>query len=116
MAARFSLDLPATVTFDYPTAAALAAFVHSQMPAPVEAGSSSGDATGAGSWQAAAADTHGNRVRRRQRFAGPPAGRSNGGGKQQRSAAVLQQLSEVVAGVLGVSVPPEQPLMEVRGP
>lgn len=107
LATRFAVELPATVTFDYPTPAALAEFVHSQLPQLAEAvqeGSApSGFATGQ------------NGIRRRQRSGA--AGRvvlvAAAAGQQQRSSAILAQLTDVVRGVLGAAVPPNQPLMEV---
>lgn len=111
VAALFSVDLPATVTFDYPTPAALAAFVHSQLPQP-SAAAEAGAGAGANDVDAAWAPAVGRR--RRQRGAAR-SGAAQGGGNQQCASAVTEQLSAVVAGVLGAAVPPEQPLMEVRG-
>lgn len=109
LAARFAVELPATVTFDYPNPAALAAFVHSQLPQPV-AGSAATEVSMATGWGATPAQGGS----RRHRHAG--AGRvvtATVSSHQQQSAAILAQLSAVVTGVLGAAVPPNQPLMEV---
>lgn len=113
VATRFSVDLPATVTFDHPTPAALAAFVHAQLPQPAEAAAEQ-EGSSFDSWAAGPAA---GSSRRRRRAAGGRGGRKPAGNsvsKQEHAAAVLAQLSEVVTGVLGSAVPPEQPLMEVR--
>ena len=123
LAARFSVDLPATVSFDHPTPAALAAFIYAQLPRG-EAGEAAAQEAGAGldSWGASSSAGAPTSKRGRRRGAAAPrggkagSGGSSGAGKRAHAASVLARLSEVVAGVLGASVPAEQPLMEVRGP
>ena len=103
VAARFAVDLPATVTFDYPTAASLATFVHSQLPWPQAAGadSSAGDDV---AWdvptQPAARRRHGRAAALRSR-------------RQDHTPDILRQLRELAVGVLGSAPSPDQPLMEV---
>jgi acyl carrier protein len=104
LAARFAVELSATVTFDYPTPAALAAYVHSQLPQPVAAKESSSAVPG---WSLAP----GQGGSRRRGAAGRVT-RATAGSKQQKAAAILAQLTDVAAGVLGAAVPPNQPLME----
>lgn len=111
VAARFAVDLPATVTFDHPTPASLAAFVHAQLPAEAAAEGSSGAAEDSGAWGAPSQPA----ARRARRRGAATATAAASTGSQARAAAVLQQLSEVAAGVLGSAPAPDQPLMEVRG-
>ena len=113
LATRFAVALPATVTFDYPTPATLASFLHSVL---VEAASAHNEGF----------DAHGRvglsptpRVLGARPRAAARHGRlvTHGGRSvQEQVAAVMPKLKEVVFGVLGHSVPPEQPLMEVRDP
>ena len=103
------MELPATVTFDYPTPAALAAFVHSQLPQHATAETGGSTLPGWGS----APSRGGNRGRGRSSAAGRVVKGAAANSKQQRSVAILEQLADVVAGVLGAAVPPDQPLMEV---
>lgn len=107
VATRFSLDLPATATFDYPTPAALAAYVHSQMPEAVATDSSDVQEAepGFGWGMARPAGRRGQRAHQRSAAAQKA---------PQRAAlpAILEQLEAVAAGVLGAAPPPEQPLME----
>lgn len=105
VAAKFSVDLPATVSFDYPTVAALAAFVASLM-APEPAGQEARREAGSrpslrgsgrrGSWR------RGSDV---AAFSAAGAG---------DVAEVTEALQQIVANVLGGIPDPSQPLMEVR--
>ena len=112
MAGRFAVDLPATVTFDYPTPAALAAYVHAALPASVAAAEPAEEAAWQAEQQPGGHGRGGGRQRRRRAAAAAGSG-SNGAQRPRRShAAVLQQLSELVARVLGQEVLPDVPLME----
>lgn len=110
LAARFAVELPATVTFDYPNPAALAAFVHSQLPQPV-AGSAATEVSMATGWGATPAQ--GGSRRHRPAGAAGRVVKATVSSQRQQAAAILEQLSDVVTGVLGAAVPPNQPLMEV---
>ena len=108
MATRFGVDLPATVTFDHPTPAALAAFVHSVLPAPVTEVETASELAGVSADLHAVPSARGRRLRR-QAAAHPSQGTST---QHQALETIMEQLQSVVAGVLGATVPPEQPLME----
>ena len=82
---KLDAELPATLTFDYPSISALAGYLAANH-APASAGSG-----------AAAAEQ-----------AGPVAASSRGLGLP----AILEALQGIVAGMLGSDVPPDQPLME----
>lgn len=103
VASRFSLDLPATATFDYPTSAALAAYVHGQLPgAPSDSGEQEVGQQPVLGW----GTTHTRRPRRQQHA------QARHHAPQAALPAILEKLQEVVTGVLGVAPPTEQPLME----
>lgn len=114
VAAQFGVELPATVTFDYPTPAALAAFVHSQLLSVSKAAAATPEAAapvGQGGWEASTPQG-GRRNKLRPRADSSRLATADG---RPRAAAVLQKLTAVAAGVLGGAPPAEQPLMEVRG-
>lgn len=79
---RFSINVPATATFDYPTATALARFIGNQL-------SLQGGAT-----------------------AHPVTGVQTDAGAALPVEQVAQILQEAVAEVLGAAAAPDQPLME----
>lgn len=114
VAAQLGVELPATVTFDYPTPAALAAYVHSQLlPATTGAAATPEAASpiGQGGWEASTPQG-GRRGRLRPRADSSRLAAASG---RSRAAGVLQKLTEVAAGVLGAPPPADQPLMEVCG-
>eukprot|EP00887_Chlorella_sp_A99_P003362 scaffold26.g3362.t1 len=105
VASRFGVDLPATVTFDYPTASALSGLVHAQLAAAVA------QAPAADMSQSAAAPRLQAGRRRLPRAAGASAGRAPRP-QAEVLASTMQQVQSVVASVLGAEVAPDQPLME----
>lgn len=96
MTAAFGLDLPPTVTFDYPTPAALAGYIASQVAGAgesvVEPPQTAAPAAADGSPAAAAAP--------------PPAGT-----RQPSAAVLLPDVLEIVAGIVGAALDAEDPLM-----
>ncbi|KAL4457258.1 hypothetical protein ABPG75_012123 [Micractinium tetrahymenae] len=111
VAAQFGVELPATVTFDYPTPASLAAYVHSQLLPASKAAAATPEAlapVGQGGWEASTPQG-GRRGKLRPRA---DSSRLASSGGQSWAAAVLQKLTEMAAGVLGSPPPAEQPLME----
>lgn len=95
--AAFSLELPATAAFDYPTVAALARYV---------AGQAIGGSQLDSAQPAAVALRRGQRLQRRQ-----PAGSAS----SASTAAVIETVAAAAAEVLGVAPARDQPLMEVSG-
>ena len=109
VANRFSVDLSATATFDYPTPAALATHVCSQLATAAVVGVDTGPAHVSDGWDSQTA------ISRLRGLRGPRLGA--GGASAPRSdglAAVQQKLAGIAAGVVGRAVGADQPLMEVR--
>lgn len=102
--AAYGLELPATAAFDYPTVAALARFVASQLPTVVEAAESG--------WSElqppAAVGRRSTQPRQRRKLAK----RSSAGAAS--AAAVTDAVAAAAAEVLGAAPARDQPLMEVR--
>ena len=100
LSSTFGVDLPPTAVLDYPTSAALAAFLAEQL-----AGASAASAIE----QEPAAEpgsAHSSRrlVPRRSRTGGP--------GSASLQEAIAGHVSDIIQSVLGQTVAPDQPLME----
>lgn len=104
--AGYGLELPATAAFDYPTVAALARFVASQLPAAVAVEAADGG------WSElqppAAVGRRGTQTRQHRKLAK----RSSAG--PVSAAAVADAVAAAAAEVLGAAPARDQPLMEVR--
>jgi acyl carrier protein len=95
MSAAFGIELPPTITFDYPTPAALAKFIAAQAPSgALDPGAMPADSP-------AAAPPGGDAA------VAPPAAAA----AQQPPLSVLPDIMDIVAGVVGVAVGAEDPLM-----
>ena len=99
VAAEFGVDLPATAAFDYPTVAALAAFV-AQQAAPAE----EADTT--------AASAHSKR-QHLQGSGSSPKEAAGGSGSGMSREQVLASVRAAVADAIGASIGDDEPLMEV---
>lgn len=102
--AAYNFELPATAAFDYPTVAALARFVASQLPTVVDAAERS--------WSevqpSVAMGRRSTQPRQRRKLAK----RSSPGAAS--AAAVTDAVAAAAAEVLGAAPARDQPLMEVR--
>ena len=134
LSTRFSVELPSTVTFDYPTLPALAAFIAGQLPTQTAAGADAGESEDLASLPAAAAAADSAAIRcavllmrqttscmfHRVNMMTPVKSsmQSNwdwGAGTVQTviaSCHCREQVASTVASILGASVSPDQPLME----
>lgn len=110
LTSRFNMELPATIMFDYPTTGAIASFMLENMPADLAVGMAarSEDSEAEPQLQLIAGRRR-DAPRRRQRQAPEPQPRRQ---PSEMQDAVLGQISQVVASVLGRDVDRAQPLME----
>jgi Phosphopantetheine attachment site len=101
VAAEFGVDLPATAAFDYPTVAALAAFVSQQAAPPDTADIVAASAHGDGQPSDAGGSSAVEAV---------AAGSSSGGMSREQ---VLASVRAAVADAIGAAIGDDEPLMEV---
>ena len=123
LGAKFGLELPPTVMFDYPTAATLASYLAAHVPggtqqlAAADLGddvptSSSGDEGGGPDRRGAARRARSRHQRQRQHAASQQRQRAPPADAAAAQAGIAQQLGGLVEAVLGHAAGPDQPLME----
>ena len=102
---EFGVELPETVVFDYPTAAALSTFILERNREGGEGDGDESDALASSDSEAFADRPRRSRRRRRRE-------RRSSRGAEEAAAATLGRVLAIIGGLLGRDVAPDEPLMD----